>query len=115
MIFGAQAGMKSKPYLTWVLGALMAIASVDTVPDPPAVNPHTGSIASHLYKERGGVCERRRLTSDWSYSSHLQICWIAFTSCDEPNLPSDWMAVTGFAADSSPPALETRRSPYFHS
>jgi len=105
--------MKSKSCIIWVLGALMAIASVDTAPDPPAVNPHTVSVASRLCVARGGVCERH-LTSDWSCSSHLQIRWIAFTSAYEPNLPSDRIALKGFAADPSPPAFETRRSLYFH-
>jgi hypothetical protein len=106
--------MKSKSCIIWVLGLLMVIVSVDTIPDPPAVNPHTVSVASRLGEARGVVCERR-LNSDWSCTSHLQVRWIAFTSIYEPNLPIDWIAITGFAADPSPPALEARRKLYFHS
>lgn len=106
--------MKSKACVIWFLGLLIGIASVDTIPDPPAVNPHTVSVASHLREARGGVCERH-LNSDWSYTSHLQVRWMAFTSVYEPNLPNDWIAITEFAADPSPPALEARRKLYFHS
>ena len=106
--------MKSKACVIWFLGLLIGIASVDTLPDPPAVNPHTVSVAFRLREARGGVCERR-LNSDWSCTSHLQVRWIAFTLVYEPNLPIDWIAITGFAADPSPPALEARRKLYFHS
>jgi hypothetical protein len=108
-----QAGMKSNSPIVWVLGALIAIASVDAVPDPPGVNPRTVSVTSRLC-EAGGVCERR-LHSDWSTPSHLRMRWIAFSSAYESNLPSDQIVRTGQAADPSPPALEVRRNLYFHS
>src|SRR5450631_3910134 len=96
--------MKSKSLIIWALGALMAIAAVDNVPDPPAVNPHTVSVASRLCKARGGVCDRR-LDFAWCCTSpHLQIRWIAFTPAYEPNLPSDRIVLNGQAADPSPPA-----------
>jgi hypothetical protein len=101
--------MKPKSYLIWVLGALLAIAAVDNIPDPPAVNPHTVSVASRLCNARGGVCEQR-LNPDWSCNcSHHQLRSIAFTAAAEPNLPSDRVVLTGQAADPSPPALAARR------
>ena len=106
--------MKSKSCIFWVLGLLLAIASVDTVPDPPAVNPHTISVASRLFEARGGVYSRR-LNSDWCFSSLLQVRWIAFTSVYEPNLPADWIALTGLATDPSPPAPKARLKLYFYS
>jgi hypothetical protein len=106
--------MKSKTCAIWFLGLLIGIASVDTIPDPPALNPHTFSVASRLREARGGVCERR-LNSDWSCTCHLQVRWMTFTSVCEPDLPNDWIAITGFAADPSPPALEARLEFYFHS
>ncbi len=112
---GAQAGMKSQSCAIWVLGALIVMASLDAVPDPPAVNPHTVHVASRLCQAAGGLCERR-LNCNWSCaSSHLQMRWIAFTPADEPNLPSDRTALTGHAADPSPPALEARHELYFQS
>jgi len=114
-ILGVQAGMKSQSCIIWVLGALMFIAAVDAIPDPPAVNSHAVSVASRISEARGGVCEWR-LKSDWSCtSSHLQIRWIVFRSADEPNLPSDWIVLTGYAADPSPPVFEGQRNLYFRS
>jgi hypothetical protein len=106
--------MKSKSYIVWVVGALLVIASVDTIPDPPAVNPHAVSVATRLCKTRGGACEYR-LRCDWSYSSHLQVRWTAFTSVYEPNLPSDRIALTGFAADPSPPGARNSAQLLTHS
>ncbi len=115
LIFGAQTVMKLKSCIIWVLGALMVIASVDAIPDPPAVNSHTVNVASLLCKARGAVCERR-LNCDWSRSSsHLQTRWISFTSTDEPNRPSDWIVLTGYAADPSPPVFEAQHNLYFRS
>jgi hypothetical protein len=95
--------MKSRSCIIWVLGLLLAIASVDTVPDPPAVNPRSVSVAS-LSEARGHACERR-LNSGWFISSLVQVRWIAFTSVYEPKLSTDWIALTGLATDPSPPAL----------
>jgi hypothetical protein len=107
--------MKSKLSIIWALGALMVIVSLDALPDPPAVNPHTGNVASRLCEARGSLCEPR-LNCDWSCtSSHVQIRWIALASAYEPNLPSDWIVLTGQAADPSPPALGSRRTLYFYS
>jgi hypothetical protein len=44
--------------LAALVAALMVIALVDTIPDPPAVNPHTVSVASRICEARGGVCEQ---------------------------------------------------------
>ena len=113
LIRWCKAGMKLRSCIIWVLGLLLAIASVDAVPDPPGVNRRTVSVTSRLC-EAGGVCERR-LHSDWSSPSHLRMRWIAFSSAYESNLPSDRIVGTGQAADPSPPALEARRNLYFHS
>jgi hypothetical protein len=101
--------MKSKAFIIWVLGALMVTASVDAVPDPPAVNPHTVEVAFRLCEAPGGLCEGRSSCAWSSASSHFQIRWIAFTSACEPNLPGDWIVLTGQAADPSPPFLEPPR------
>lgn len=96
--------MKSRSGIIWVLGLLLAIASVDTVPDPPAVNPRTTSVASLLSEVHGDVHERW-LNAGLSIHSLLQVRWIAFTASYEPNLPKDRIVLTGFATDPSPPAV----------
>ena len=95
--------MKSKSCTIWVLGLLLAIASVDSVPDPPAVNPRTVAVVSQC-EARGDVCEGR-LNFDSPISSQVQVRWVAFTSANEPKLLTDWIALTGLATDPSPPAL----------
>jgi len=104
--------------LVWILGASMVMASLDAVPDPPAVNPHTTvvNLAARLCDVPCAFCERR-LNSDCfrTSSHHLQIRWIAFISACEPNLPGDWIALTGQAADPSPPILEPGHKLYFQS
>lgn len=96
--------MKSKPYIVWVLGVFIVMASLDTVPDPPAVNSQTVNVASRTCEARSGLCEPR-LNHDRSRTSyHLRLRWIDSTVACEP-LPSDCIVLTGRAADPSPPAL----------
>jgi hypothetical protein len=102
--------MKSKSLIICALGALMAITAVDNVPDPPAVNPHTVSVASRLCEARGGVCDQRLDFDLCCTSTHLQIRWIAFAPAYEPNLPGDRIVLTGQAADPSPPSLQASRN-----
>ena len=106
--------MKSKSRIIWVVGVLLAIASVDTVPDPPAVNPHIISVASRLGEPRGGLYERL-LKFDRSCASHHHVRWIGLTSTYEPKLPADRIALTRFAADPSPPFPKTQLNLYFRS
>jgi len=99
-----KAGMKSKPCIIWVLGLFLAIASVDTVPDPPAVNSRAVSVACLL-------CEAPRcphdcwLTFDLFIPSLLQVRWIASTATSDPNPPSGQLVQVGFATDPSPPSV----------
>jgi hypothetical protein len=96
--------MKLRSCTIWVLGLLLAIASVDTIPDPPAVNPRAVAVACIFCDVCGDVHERW-LNSDSSISLLLQVRWTAFTSAYEPNLPKDRIVLTGFATDPSPPSV----------
>jgi hypothetical protein len=96
--------MKLRSCIIWVLGLLLAIASVDAVPDPPAVNPRAVGVDYTLCDVCGDVHERR-LNSDSSISLLLQVRRIAFKSAYEPNLPTDRVVLTGFATDPSPPPV----------
>jgi hypothetical protein len=95
--------MKTHPYLLWILGAVLAVASVDTIPDPPAVNPHTTNVVSRLSDSVGGAPEERLNCGWFCFSSHLHATRIAFISASEPSLPRDCIVLTGQAADTSPP------------
>ena len=106
------SGMKSKSHIVWILGAFLVIASLDAVPDPPAVNQNTDSVASRPCEARGFY--EPRSNNDRSYtSSRRQPGRVAFNEHREP-LPNDWIVLTGQAADPSPPILESLRHPYLH-
>jgi hypothetical protein len=90
--------------IIWAFGLLLAIASVDAVPDPPAVNPRAVGVA-YILCDACGDEHQRRLNSDSSISLLLQVRWIAFTSAYEPNLPTDRTVLPGFATDPSPPSV----------
>jgi|HubBroStandDraft_6_1064221.scaffolds.fasta_scaffold1430592_1 hypothetical protein len=96
--------MKLRSRIIWVLGLLLAIASVDAVPDPPAVSPRAVGVDYILYEGCGDVHERR-LNSDSSLSLLPHVRWIAFTSAYEPSLPDARVVLTGFATDPSPPPV----------
>jgi hypothetical protein len=94
---------KTNPYLLWILGAVLVLAAVDTIPDPPAVNPHTINVVSRLCDSGTAACQQR-LNSGWfCFSSHRHATRIAFTSASETSLPRDWIVLAGQAADTSPP------------
>jgi hypothetical protein len=96
--------MKPGSFTIWVLGLLLAIASVDAVPDPPAVNRPASSTASLVRKARVDVHERW-LNPNAFISLLIQAHWITLTSAYEPNLPTDRIVKTGSTTDSSPPAV----------
>jgi hypothetical protein len=96
--------MKSRSCIIWVFGLLLTIASVDTLPDPPAVSPRTVSGPS-LLREVGGDVHERWLNPDLLIPSLLQVRWVAFMSAYEPSLSKDRVVLIGFAADPSPPAV----------
>jgi hypothetical protein len=99
-----KAGMKSRSCIIWVLGLVLAIASVDAVPDPPVVNPRTVGVDCVLGDVCGDVHERR-LNSDSSISLLIRVRWITIASDHASNLAADRIVLTEFGADPSPPAI----------
>jgi hypothetical protein len=95
--------MKASSYIFWILAAAMVIASVDTIPDPPAINPHTA--VSHMCEVGSKVCDQGYDRGWFCFSAHLQASRIALLAASEPSLPTDWIVSTGNATDSSPPAF----------
>ncbi|MGH9516778.1 MAG: hypothetical protein ACRD3P_13990 [Terriglobales bacterium] len=93
----------TNPYLLWILGAVLAVTAVDSIPDPPAVNPHTANVVSRLCDSGAAVCEQDLNIGRFCFSSHLHATRIANTFALEPRLPHDWIVLTGQAADTSPP------------
>ena len=81
----------------WVLGALLLIVSLDTVPDPPAVNPDT--VRADLdslgpqYVDLDTAVAGSNLNVRFQEPSHDR----------GPHHPSDSIVLTGRATDPSPP------------
>jgi hypothetical protein len=90
----------------WILGALLVVASLDAIPDPPALDPHTVTVKvpapSELAENLGGHSEN---VSSLNAIAQSQTPGTVFIEATKPDCPSDVIAQTGQAADPSPPAL----------
>jgi hypothetical protein len=85
---------------------MLMIVSLDTVPDPPAVNPHTIEVKAPFVAEcLEGFFPRTLNPAGSRVSGDHASRFIAFARDYEPNRPSDWMALTSQASDPSPPVL----------
>ncbi|HVJ04679.1 MAG TPA: hypothetical protein VM578_03290 [Candidatus Saccharimonadales bacterium] len=98
--------MKQNRQIVLLLGVLLLIAFLDAVPDPPAINSHSGDVV--VSRIGNAACHEfeRRLTCDSAFPSSrsFQVRWIKFGSVIVSTLPGDTMAITGHAADPSPPS-----------
>ena len=84
-----------------VLGVMLIVASLDAVPDPPAIDPHGAMAkASSLAKCTGSLCDQ---PAAGTLQTRAQTQRITFTHEEEPNRPTDFMAEAGQATDLSPP------------
>jgi hypothetical protein len=90
--------MKLFWYTAWALGALLLIVSLDTVPDPPAVNPHTVSVDLDSL-------EPQRLVADTAIAGlQFNVRLVESWHDEGPHHPSDSILLTGRATDPSPPS-----------
>jgi hypothetical protein len=93
----------------WIMGALLAIASLDSIPDPPAVDPHTVTVKVPGPKEcAGSLCVQYETRSSPSLLAQFRTQGIVLAEDTEPDSPSTLIVETGQAADPSPPALVGR-------
>ena len=98
--------MKSISYLVLILSGLMVAASIDAVPDPPAVRSDTANVKAPCLREVVVAFDEQRLTSDSAgISSHVPIHLVSLPDATKPKRSSDWIALAGHAADPSPPVL----------
>jgi hypothetical protein len=95
-----RAAMKSSRCALWVLCLLLVIASLDAIPDPPAVKPHFNAFCLRLCL---ATCYEQRLHRSPLGSLRLRLR--AFTNGHKPTRPCDWIVLTGLAADPSPPVV----------
>ena len=105
--------MKSISHTIWILGALLVIATLDALPDPPAVNPSIAQCKlGQLHDFSRDTVTPRCDSIGTSYP--IPVSLVAVDAC-EPNRPSYRMVLTGRVTDSSPPAQQTGRKLSFQS
>jgi hypothetical protein len=98
--------MKSVFYLALVLSVLMVAASIDSVPDPPALAPQTVNLkASCLRSFTSGLREQRVTCYSACILSHTptHCVGLGLEDATSPTHSSDRIALAAFAGDPSPP------------
>ena len=96
--------MKSLAYIALVLSVLMVAASVDAVPDPPAVNPHSLDLKIVGLLEVPDVSPELRLYGISTYLIlFLPLRRVDFIENVKASRPSDQIARMNTAGDPSPP------------
>lgn len=105
--------MKLIPCTIWILSALLVMAALDTLPDPPAVNPSAGACKVLPLQDISCDTTMRRIDSPVVSDPFPVILVAADTT--EPYRLSDRVMFTRQAADSSPPATQVPRIPSIQS
>ena len=97
--------MRALFYLALVLGALLVATAVDAVPDPPAVKPAVVSVRA--LTELGGVLPKSECFrgDTCAVLPPLPLCRFDPAETGKLRRPGDVIALTGYAADPSPPLV----------
>jgi hypothetical protein len=96
--------MKSLVYIALVLSVLMVAASVDAVPDPPAVNPHSSDLKIVGLVDVPDASPELRLPGvSPCLALFLPLRQIDFVEAVKSSRPSDQIARVSAAGDPSPP------------
>jgi hypothetical protein len=96
--------MKSLVYIALVLSVLMVAASVDAVPDPPAINPHNLDLKTVGLLEVPDASPELRLYGVSPYLTlFLPLRGVDFIENAKSIRPSDQIARVNLAGDPSPP------------
>jgi hypothetical protein len=104
--------MKFISYAIWILGALLVVAALDALPDPPALNP--SAAADKVLQLHDYSCDTAIERGDSFAGSAPSPVALPATGTYKPWHPSYPMVVTGLAADSSPPRLQDGRKRTLH-
>jgi hypothetical protein len=96
--------MKSLVYIALVLSVLMVAASLDAVPDPPAINPHSCGLKTVSFLEAPDASPELRLHGlSASLALFLPLRRFDFIEAVKATRPSDQIARVSMAGDPSPP------------
>ena len=91
--------------MVWVLGALVLMATIDRVPDPPAANPNGTQFSVSSMVEHGGVTLARVTPASTAPAPAMEVAGIETVDL----LPQSYLTVRmGQAADPSPPAFHVQ-------
>ncbi len=87
----------------WILAALLVAATLDNIPDPPAVGP--SAAVSKALQPQDYSCDTAiiRRGDPLSISGTFPVSPAPVDTC-EPWRPNDPMVLAGHATDTSPPA-----------
>ena len=92
----------------WVLAALLAAASVDAIPDPPALDPHFAATKAPGLNECPTIVPDQSGSQGSHILAQLRTLDTIFVGDTQPDNAATLIARTGQAADSSPPASASR-------
>jgi hypothetical protein len=99
--------------IVWVLSASLVMAMLDSVPDPPGVNPSTTQCK--VVQLDDGSCSALSRRSDSPGTTYsIPLGFVTAETC-EPYRPTDRIVHTGQVGDPSPPALQSGRKSSFQS
>src|SRR5690348_12664457 len=88
----------------WVLVGMLALAALDTTPDPPAVSPRT--VASQVPQTVLDSSVPAEFPSTSLVSPDLPPALAQVGEPRDANCPHDLIVLTGQAGDPSPPAAQ---------
>jgi|GEM_PF-5649443 len=92
-------------WCAWILGALLVIASLDSRPDPPAVDPHLTALKVPGPAECGKIlCGSSGIGSSPNLLALFHLQTSVLLADIVPDYPASIRAEMGQATDSSPPA-----------
>lgn len=95
--------MKSIRWTIWILLAFVVVATLDSQPDPPAVNP--GTVLCKIFQESGCACApATQPCTALATSAPVLVSLVSREAC-QPQRPVERLILTVNAADPSPPAL----------
>ena len=93
--------------IVWILSPLLVMAMLDSVPDPPGVNP--SSAQCEFQQLDHSTYDALTLPSDTP--ALIPSRWVFVTTeILEPYRPTDRIVHTGLAADPSPPVRQSFQS-----
>jgi hypothetical protein len=100
------ATMKSFSLAVFALIVLTLAASIDNIPDPPAISPHSVDVQASCLREFTGVL-RAQLPALYAIrlSPRVPIHRVSPADPVKPKRSSDWIRLAGYASDPSPPVV----------